>query len=178
MIAVGVLVLSGTVSHAQGVPENLQAAIFYKVLAYDYNIQSKSGSEVTIAVITDNKTSVRQQMLMDGFNKLAGKQLGGKTINIIAVKMVSGTLPTDATSSDILYLPDGSDPRTVFAVLSVAEKYKHATLCGSEALAAEGCAVGLTVEAGKPKIVINLPASLAQGMNLSSKVLRLAKVLQ
>ena len=178
MIAVGVFVLNGTASNAQGVPENLQAAIFYKVLAYDYNIQSKPGSEVTIAVITDGKTAESQQALLDGFNKLAGKKLGGKTIKVIAVKMSGGSLPAAAAASDIFYLPDGSDSKTVSVVLSYAEKDKHATLGGSESLASKGCAIGLTVEGGKPKIVINLPASQAQGMNLSSKVLRLAKVLQ
>ena len=178
MVAAGLIGLTGTASLSQGVPENQQAAIFYKVLAYDYNLQSKSGNEVTIAVITDSKTDGRQKALLDGFNKLKGRRLGGKRIKVIAVKLSGGALPSDAAASDILYLPEGADEKTVDVVLSFAKQEKHATLGGSEFLAAKGCAIGITVEAGKPKVVINLPASLAQGMNLSSKVLRLAKVLQ
>lgn len=177
LAALLVLISAGT-SHAQGVPENLQAAIFYKVLAYDYNLQSKAGNQVTIAIVTDGKTAGRQQTMLEGFNKIKGQQLGGKTINIIVVKITNPASLGDATKGDILYLPEGSDEKTVNAVLTFAEKDKHATLGGSETLASKGCAIGLAVEDGKPKIVINLPASQAQGMNLSSKVLRLAKVIQ
>jgi len=165
-------------AHSQGVPENLQAAIFFKVLAYDYNIQSKPGNEVTIAVLIDTKTAGRQAAILEGFNKIKGQQLGGKTINIIVVKMSGAAAVGDAAKGDILYLPEGSDEKVVTATLTFAEKNKKATLGGSENLANKGCAIGLAVEGGKPKIVINLPASQAQGMNLSSKVLRLAKVLQ
>lgn len=164
--------------YAQGVPENLQAAIFFKVLAYDYNIQSKAGNQVTIAIITDSKTSSREQTILEGFSKIKGQQLGGKTIDVIVVKVANPASLGDAAKGDILYLPEGSDEKTIQAVLAFAEKGKHATLGGSETLANKGCAIGLAVEAGKPKIVINLPASQAQGMNLSSKVLRLAKVIQ
>jgi ABC-type uncharacterized transport system substrate-binding protein len=169
--------LSGSLSYAQGIPENLQAAIFYKVLAYDYNIQTKAGSAVTIAVVTDTKTATRQAAILEGFNKLKGQLLNGKSINIAAVK-VTGTNLGEAASADIIYLPDGADEKTVDAVIQLATKDKRATLGGSENLATKGCAIGLAVEAGKPKIVINLKAAQTQGMNLSSKVLRLAKVIQ
>ncbi len=171
------ILLLGVSAHSQGVPENLQAAIFFKVLAYDYNIQTKAGNAVTIAVVTDGKTAGRQAAILEGFNKLKGQQLNGKSINIAAVK-VSGANLGEAAAADIIYLPDGAEDNTVNAVLKAAEKDKHATLGGSEALVAKGCAIGLAVEAGKPKIVINLKASQAQGMNLSSKVLRLAKVIE
>ncbi len=163
---------------AQGVPESLQAAIFFKVLAYDYAIQSKPGNTVTIAVITDAKTAGRQAAILEGFNKIKGQQLGGKSVNIIVVKMTGPSSVGDASKGDILYVPEGADDKTIDALLAFARTNKRATLGGSEALAQKGCAVGLAVEAGKPKIVINLPASQAQGMNLSSKVLRLAKVIQ
>ena len=163
---------------AQGVPENLQAAIFFKVLAYDYNIQSKTGKDLTIAIITDSKTVAKQGAMLEGFNKIKGQRLGGKTVKIVVVKVTGASSIGDAGGGDFLYLPEGSDAKTVSATLTFAEKNKRAVLGGSEPLAAKGCAIGLAIEAGKPKIVINLPASQAQGMNLSSKVLRLAKVIQ
>ena len=166
------------VCYGQGVPSNLQAAIFYKVLAYDYNIQTKSGDEITIYVVIDNKTTGQRDAIEAGFKKIAGQKLAGKTIKLAVI--TAGELDDAIVSSsgEIIYVPDGATDSTVTKVLQIARNNKHATLCGNEGLAERGVAIGLTVEGGKPKIVINLPASQAQGMKLSSKVLRLAKVIK
>ena len=180
VIALSIFFMS-VVAGAQGVPSSLQAAIFYKVLAYDYNIQNKSGSDITIVVITDGKSAGQKGALSAGFNKLSGQKLGSKTIRIIAIAVAgAGELESKIQSAggDIAYLADGSSDQVVAKLLQVAQANRISTLCGSEDLTKKGFAIGLTVEGGKPKIVINLSASQKQGMKLSSKVLRLAKVIK
>jgi hypothetical protein len=171
----------GSLANAQGVPNNLQAAIFYKVLAYDYNIQSQPGSDITIAVVIDGKTSGQKDAIEAGFKKIAGQKLGGKTVKIATINISNaGELDSMIASlgGDIIYVAEGSADSTIAKVIQIANQEKYATLCGSEQLTQKGLAIGLTVEDGKPRIVINLPASRSQGMKLSSKVLRLAKILQ
>lgn len=175
--AFGTIIFFCIGANAQGVPEHLQAAIFFKVLAYDYNIQTKAGNEVSIAVLIDSKTSGKKQPLQDGFNKLNGLDLNGKKIKVQVVQVSDSSLG-DAASSDILYVPEGMDDKLIASVLKLAVDKKRATLGATESLAGKGCAIGLTVEDSKPKIVINLKASQSQGMKLSSKVLSLAKVIQ
>jgi hypothetical protein len=168
--------IAPSVGWSQSIPANLQAAIFFKVLSYDGNIPSKDGSAITIYVVTDSKTAGQKAAFLAGFGKLKGQQIGGKTINISAVTAAEAS--NVANSNTILYVAAGSDDSTIKKVLAVAVAKKCATLGGSEALAQKGLAVGLSVEGGKPKIVINFPASQKQGMKLSSKVLRLAKVIK
>jgi hypothetical protein len=178
-LAFGLIIMLGiapSVGWSQSIPANLQAAIFFKVLSYDGNLPSKGGSAITIYVVTDSKTDGQKAAILAGFEKLKGQQIGGKTINISAI--TAAETSNVANSNTVLYVAAGSDDSTIKKVLSVAVAKKCATLGGSEALAQKGFAVGLAVEGGKPKIVINLPASQKQGMKLSSKVLRLAKVIK
>lgn len=163
-------------AEAQDVPVNLQAAIFFKVLSYDSAISSKDGSDITIYVITDGKTAGNKGAMVAGFGKLTGKKLGGKTIKIKAIGV--GEAAGVAGGNAILYVPDGASAGTISTIIAIAAQKKCATLGGSEALAKKGLAVGLGIENGKPQIVINFPASQKQGMKLSSKVLRLAKVIK
>ena len=172
---------AGLVSHSQGVPSNLQAAIFFKVLSYDYNLSSKAGNSLTIGVITDKKTAGQKSSLLSGFNKLNSQTIQGKAIQVVEISISDPSQlagKVGSAKADILYLADGADEKTIRAVLAIASKDKRATLGGSETLAERGFAIGLTVEGGKPKIVVNLPAAQKQGMKLSSKVLRLARVIK
>lgn len=180
VVASSIFLLS-VVAGAQGVPSNLQAAIFYKVLAYDYNIQKKTGDSITIVVVTDGQSAGKKEALSAGFNKISGQKLGSKTVKIAAITVSgAGELESKIKSAggDIVYLAEGSSHRVVTKLLQVAQANRLSTLCGSETLTQKGFAIGLMVENGKPKIVINLPASQKQGMKLSSKVLRLAKVIK
>ncbi len=175
------LFLASAVGAAQEVPSNLQAAIFYKVLAYDYNLTKQSGNDITIVVVTDNKSAGQQDTISAGFQNISGQKLGSKTIKIVPISVSNpGKLESQVTSAggNIIYIAEGSADDVVSKVIQLAEKKQLSTLCGSERLTEKGIAIGLTVEGGKPKIVINLPASQRQGMKLSSKVLRLAKVLK
>ena len=110
LIALSILMFSA-IAGAQGVPSNLQAAIFYKVLAYDYNIQSKSGSDITIVVVTDNKSAGQKGPISAGFQKISGQKLGSKTIKIVVLSISgAGELESkiSSTGADIVYVADGS----------------------------------------------------------------------
>jgi hypothetical protein len=181
LIAAAIFTMS-LVCFGQGVvPSDLQAAIFYKVLAYDYNLQTMSDDEITIVIVIDAKTHGKKGELENAFKKIAGQELGGKKLKIAVIE-IKNPSEIDAkiteVGGDIIYVATGTAEGTVSQVLQIASQKKHATLCGDEKLTEKGFAIGLTVEGGKPKIVINLPASQAQGMKLSSKVLRLAKVIK
>ena len=123
----------------------------------------------------DAATAGQKSAILAGFNNLAGQTLGGKKIRIEGISLGGAG---NVGSNSILYVPAGSSDGTIKKILAIAAQKKVATLGGSEALAQKGFAVGLAVENGKPKIVINFPASQKQGMKLSSKVLRLAKVIK
>jgi hypothetical protein len=180
LVALSILLFS-IVAGAQGVPVNLQAAIFFKALAYDYNLQAKSVNELTIVVVTDSKSASQKSALAGGFSKISGQKLGSKTIKVTFVSVSgAGDLEPKVASEDgnIMYIAEGSSDAVLNKMIQIAGKQKIPTLCGSEALVTKGIAIGLTVEDGKPKIIINLAASQKQGMKLSSKLLRISKIIK
>jgi len=167
-------------TNAEEVPLNLQAAIFFRVLSYDNSIKNKAG-KLTISIVIDKKTTGKKAQLLKGFNALKGKTIFNKVININVIEVSSPDQlanQINSRKSDILYVADGADKGIINKLVSIATKTKKTTIGGSEQLAKMGFAIGLAIENGKPKIIVNLKAALAQGMQLSSKVLRLAKVLK
>ena len=161
---------------SQTVPVSLQAAIFFKVLSYDGRISSKSGNQVMIYIVIDKKSSGQKDDILAGFNNLSGKSLGGKRVKVLSVD--ASDITNIAEHADVIYAASGSDNNTIEKIVTIASERKIATLGGDEAIAEMGFAVGLAVEEGKPKIVVNFAASQEQGMKLSSKLLRLAKIIK
>jgi len=165
-------------SGAQEVPLKFQAAIFFKVLSYDNSIKNKK-NDIVISLIIDKKNASKKSSLFSIFNTLKGKSIFQKKIIVNIIEISSSNQLEGqiiAKKSDVLYVSDGADKDIVNKIVSIANRTKKITLGGNEQLAQMGFAVCLTLEKGMPKIVINLKASQNQGMQLSSKVLRLAKL--
>ncbi len=157
----------------ENIPADLQAAIFFKVLSYDKNIDAKKGSELTIYLVADGSN---KDALLAGFKKLKGQSLKSKKIDVTSIgeKDIA-----NVGGNSILYAPAGASASTIKKILAIASAKKIPTLGGSAELAQKGFAVGLFIDkaSGKPKIIINHAASQSHGMNLSSRVLGLAKVI-
>ncbi len=152
-----------------------------KVLSYDSNLKTRSPSNVVIAIVTDAQTSGQESDIQSGFKAIAGKSIQGKTVKITAIGFKNSdqlTKDVKAAGANILYVSEGAAEGTINAVIGLANSNSVPVLCDAESLVRKGIAVGLTIESGKPKIVVNLKTAKQQGMKLSSKVLQLAKVVK
>ncbi len=181
LIAIAVSIAAGSTYSQAAIPAKLQAAIFMKVLSYDSNLKARSPSNVVIAIVTDAQTSGRKSDIQSGFEAIAGKSIQGKTVKITAIDFKSGdqlNKDVKAAGANILYVSKGAAEATINAVIGLANSNSVPVLCDAESLVRKGIAVGLTIESGKPKIVVNLKTAKQQGMKLSSKVLQLAKVIK
>jgi hypothetical protein len=67
------------------------------------------------------------------------------------------------------------DVKQITAVTRLA---RIASITDVPAYVAEGVSVGLDIKGEKPQIIINLPASRQEGMDLSSQVLKLAMLVE
>lgn len=84
-----------------------------------------------------------------------------------------------AAGVKFIYLPPlelSGRPRLLPELLRTCEKLKVGTFTAVPGYAEVGAAVAFIFEGEKPKIVINLEAARAQGMNFSSQFLKLATV--
>ncbi|MCU0663830.1 MAG: YfiR family protein [Myxococcota bacterium] len=176
------ILLAAAVGATQAqVPSKMQAAIFFKILKYDKNTASRSKGTISMVILLEGSATGRKSELVSGFGSINGQTIEGATIKVSAVTVanadkVQGAI--QAAAGNIVYLPLGVTAATSAAVIAHGKANKIPVLTDDPALSTQGAAVCLVLEGTSPKMVINLPASQAQGMALSADVLKLAKVIR
>jgi hypothetical protein len=137
---------------AQDLPANLQAALFKKIFAFDKTLESK---QIEVVVLGSGDGIVA-----------AFKEAG------ISAKAVSGNqLPAGV---NVVYVNQG-----VTATKSQSASKGVLSISGTVSLVENGqVAIGLSVEGGKPKIVVNLPQLKAEGHEIAADLLKIAKIIQ
>lgn len=139
------------------VPLKIQALLFKKILSYD---KSEKSSEIKLYVLSDNSNS-SQDTIITSFI-----QLGINTIYIKNDKL------TQVESNSILYVTSSNKRIADFC-------NSNNILCISgtpDDVVNNKAAISLYVENNKPKIIVNLPVLKDQQHDLSSDVLKLAKI--
>lgn len=163
-------------SMAQVQPK-LQAAIFIKLLNYDAGLAKKSAHIVIFHIILDGKTAFGESMLTTEFSVISQQKVAGKSFQVVSTRLSTLDANTDPNVANVYYLPDGSARNTLDTVVRKATAMKIPVLSGNAELVQSGAAVGITVTDGKPQIIVNLKQSKAMGMNLSSQLLKLVKII-
>ncbi|HLP18319.1 MAG TPA: YfiR family protein [Bacteroidota bacterium] len=142
-----------TTSFAQemAVPVNLQAALFKKIFSFDRTLASKG---VEVAVLGAGGDAVAAALKDAGVNAKAvsGDQVPG---GVTVVYTMSGATKSQTAAKGIL---------SISGVSGFAESGK--------------VAIGLSVEGGKPKIVINMAQLKAESQELAADLLKIAKLIQ
>lgn len=133
------------------VPVNLQAALFKKIFAFDKTLTAKGNIE--IAVIGDGADEVVSAFKNAGINAKAAEQIGEASVAYVMPGTAS--IKSQSAAKGVL---------TISGVTSFVES--------------GNVAVGIGVDGGKPKIVINMSQLKAESQELSADLLKIAKVIQ
>ena len=174
LAAVIALTLASTAQSADELPQQIQGALLHKLLGYDRNLPSRSPQSVEIALIAESAAEVSK------LAQLQGKKIQGKSVKITVITNTDPAglaIALDGASTNAVYLAGKTNDATLKATLAWATAKKIPVFGGSRSLAEKGTAVGFAIEGGKPRIIINVKASRAQGMNFPSRVLRLATLI-
>ncbi|MBN2526449.1 MAG: YfiR family protein [Deltaproteobacteria bacterium] len=174
-----VCVFAVALSSVAQVHPKLQAAIFIKLLNYDMSLARKPQNVIKFHIVIDSATASQQNALQKEFSVISNQKISGKRVEVVTsdIKTLVSDTSLDQGAAHIYYLPDGSSVKTLKTVLTSAKPWKIAVLGGNSQLVEAGAAVGISLDNGKPQIIVNLKQSRAQGMNLSSQLLKLAKVI-
>ncbi len=155
-----VAALSTEVLHAQrtAVPANLQAAIFKKILGFDKTLQLKGKIEVAMVY---GDASVKDAIIE------AFKDLG-----ISAVPLKSDLASANLGGASVVYVaPGATAPRQLCirdGILSIS---------GVASFVEKGqVSIGISVEGGKPKILIHKGQLKSEGHELSEDILAMARI--
>jgi hypothetical protein len=142
---------------AQGmdVPVNLQAALFQKIFMFNKTLQAK-GIEVAVLSADDSGNEVASAFNAAGINAKVVK---------------GGSVPAGVTV--VYVMPGVSTPKEhcakngIFSISGVGANAENG-----------GVAIGIGVEGGKPKIIVNAAQLKAESQEVSADLLKIAKVIQ
>lgn len=154
------------------VPASVQLALFEKIWTMDRTFSHRR--VVTIGVVYQrlNRASfnAKEQILEAG--------RGSRSIQFRLIDVENASLQeADLTAVQVLYFTPlrSIDLREL---LARTRANGIRTMTGVPEYVEIGVAVGLTVERDRPRILINLEASRAEGSDFSSQLLKLARVIR
>jgi hypothetical protein len=157
---VGIMLSTETyVAQRMNVPVNLQVAIFKKILGFDKTLQEKGRIEVAV-VYGDVAT---KDAIIEAF----------KDVGISAFPLKSDQASQGIGSATVVYVAPGGVPPKQLCI-----KNRILSISGVSSLVESGqVSIGLSVEGGKPKILINRGQLKEEGHVLADEVLKMAKII-
>lgn len=174
----------GVAAEDMPVPVETQLPLLLKVLTFDRHLQRSMGDDLVIAVLYQER--FRQSLLVkEGLEQAAAASelslVAGKPFKLTPLaldELVDTSELTHlliAAEADVLYVA----PLRALAVeqiTTVSRSLDLLTMTGVPAYVDQGLAVAIEVVRSRPRIVINLDAAEAEGAELSSRLLNLARV--
>ncbi|OIP38867.1 MAG: hypothetical protein AUK47_10880 [Deltaproteobacteria bacterium CG2_30_63_29] len=164
------------------VPADRQVLILARALAYDRNLKDKAGDAVTIALVyKDGDGASKSQMQEISAAIASGKKLRISGLPIKTVVVAFGIEDLDSTLTnegvDAVYICSGL-ANDLDSITALTRQKQIASLADDKVYAKQGVSVVVVAEGQKASLVINLKASKAEGLDLSSELLELAEVIK
>lgn len=182
-VLLGPLVPLG-VAVAADVPVQIQALLFLKALAYDHNIKDRANKTVQVAILY-KPGAAESERAAQGIH--AAMSDAAKKSNVAGMPLTVMTLPYQGPqdldrqmarlgTTALFVCPElGS---AIPYVAAVTRKRHVLSGGGGEDYARAGLTIAFTVQGNKPALLVNLPASRAEGLALDSGLLRVAHVIK
>jgi hypothetical protein len=165
------------------VPMDIQLPLLLKVLSADRQLRARAGDELVIGVFYQERyrASVSaMESIFEAAIKSLQAPLPDQTVRLIPVPIDgepdwSSLIAT--LDLDVCYI---APLRAVsVAGLLSATKITQAISCtGVPEYVDSGVAFGFDTQGGKPQIVINVEAAKAEGIDFSSQLLKLARIVE
>jgi hypothetical protein len=180
-IACALLVSPARMVHAQeaSVPADMQAELLAKLETYDRSFAERAGSTAKVLLVTRSGNGRSEASAADMRAALARlDRIGGLPHQEVAASYPGADALAQRCKSDqiaIVYLTPGLDEE-VGAIKTSMTGVSVLTVTAVPANVPRGLVLGFELEAGKPKILLNLPQAKAQGVNFAADVMRLMKV--
>ena len=158
------------------VPMPIQVAILVKVLSYDHALAARAKEGLTVGVVFSPKVDDSREA-KDAFVrafKEAPRLVGGKPVELVEVP--EDLVEAEAKKGvDVLYLCGGVD---VAKAITLGKELDLVSFAPDRGAVESGVVLGLVPRNGKPKLLINVPASLDAGMRLDPQILGLAELVR
>jgi hypothetical protein len=154
------LMLGASMVQASQLPASVQAALIIKLIGFEKKISA--AGEVTIFVMGSPEVAAELE-------KKIGRKIGkSKLANVVAA---SGAPPDGAHA---IYIAGQAQLQEG---IGFARSKKILSITGDSSLIDQGVTLGLGVEGGKPKFILNLSASKDEGLEWRPAILKIASTI-
>ena len=164
------------------VPMNIQLPLLLKVLSADRNLRERAGAELMIGVIYQQRyrASVNtMEAILEVGGQSALSPFPDQPLRLVAIPVDNAGVIDSLLAAhevDVCYLAPlratGLAP-----ILSATRARRIVTCTGVPEYIESGVAIGFDAKGGKPQIVINIEAAKAEGIDFSSQLLKLARII-
>lgn len=165
------------------VPADLQAQILLNVLTFDRNLAERAGEELVFAVLIQRRYMPSVDAgngLLAALRGISGEVMPGMRLSVVRLELDTGDDLGRALASlrpSVLYVPP-LRALSIEEIVATTRALKIRTLTGVAEYVTRGLAIGLRLRDDRPEIVINLQAAVAEGADLNSQLLKLARVIR
>lgn len=164
------------------VPTEIQAPLFAKIITFDRSLASRAPRELVIGILYQRKVRASLDVKDDfvkALDRIPERQVAGVAFRCVAIdwdgsKDISAVLTQE--HPHILYV---APLRTVSIeeIAAAARAQGIHTWTGIPEYVERGLAVGIGLRGERPLILVNLTAARAEGADISSQLLSIARVI-
>jgi hypothetical protein len=164
-----------------GVPVQLQMELLVKVAGYDKNLPARARGVVRVLLLTRRDDAQSKNVAQQAARALSGKSVKNFPVEVSEQVYADGASLAKAVKERgiaIMYATPGFAPGDM---QNIGKALGGVSVLSAGALARfveNGVAVCFDLVGGKPKLLIHLRRAREQGVDLSSQVLKLARVIE
>jgi len=160
------------------VPLDVQLPAFLKALSFDRSLAA-ADSEFTIGVVfdpADRGSESTKDRLLEIHRELTRLRVKGKRVHLVAIPLGSGAPLASAGTRVLLVAPLSSS--LLENLVRESARSDFLTLGTDASYVDRGIAMGIEMDAGRPRFVVNLAAALEAGASFESSFLTLCRIVE
>ena len=160
----------------------VQFPLILKILQFDRNLGSRAGAEIVIATVFQGRYRASARARDDvrrAAEGVPGQRVADLPVRVVDIDLEQVNLKDalDRLDVDVLYVTP-LRATDIATIAEVTRELQIASITGVEDYVHQGIAVGIDVFREKPRVLVNLKASKAEGVDFSSRLLSLAQVVK
>jgi hypothetical protein len=163
---------------AANVPLDVQLPAFLKALSFDRNLVESDG-ELAIGVVFDPKdkgSESTKDRLLEIHRELTRLRVKGQRVRLVAIPYESESSLSAAGVKVLLIAPLSSS--SLESVVRESARSDFLTLATDASDLDRGLAMGMEMDGGRPRFVVNLDAAVDAGASFESSFLTLCRIVE
>jgi hypothetical protein len=163
------------------VPADTQVPLLLKILTYDRNLASKTGSDLVVGVVFDSgnrASAAAADKVGTALYAMKGRTVKGRPLKWFAVEYTGAADLEKVVRSKgigVFYLTPGNDANVV-DIVALSRRLGVTSMTGVPDYVRQGISIGVGYSQDRPQILINLSSARAERSDLDASLLRIATI--